>query len=105
MVRMRYHPDMTKISKTELRHLAELARIKLMPEEEDTLLRDLDGILAHFEELRSLDTSSVAPMTGGTDLRNVFRKDDERENTDRGGGGDAFPEIDRGFLKVPPIFE
>ena len=44
-------------------------------------------------------------MAGGTDLRNVFRGDDERENTNRGAGKDQFPESKDGYLKVPPVFE
>ena len=93
------------ISKEELRHLADLARIKLDPKEEDKLIKDLGNILDHFKELQELDTANVAPMTGGTDLRNVFRGDDERENTDQGAGVEAFPENEGGFLKVPPVFE
>lgn len=96
---------MATISLAELRRLAELARIELAPAEEEALIRDLDGILAHFEELRTLDTSSIAPMTGGTDLQNVFRGDDERENTDRGAGVEAFPKTEHGSLEVPPVFE
>jgi aspartyl-tRNA(Asn)/glutamyl-tRNA(Gln) amidotransferase subunit C len=93
------------ISKEELRHLAELARIELDPKEEDKLLKDLGNILDHFKELQELDTANVPPMTGGTDLRNVFRGDTERENTNQGAGGRAFPENENGFLKVPPVFE
>lgn len=96
---------MATISKEELRHLAELARIKIDPKEEDKLIKDLSGILGHFEELQALDTKAVQPMTGGTDLRNVFREDTERENTDRGAGVEAFPEKEDGFLKIPPVFE
>jgi aspartyl-tRNA(Asn)/glutamyl-tRNA(Gln) amidotransferase subunit C len=93
------------ISKEELHHLAELARIKLDPKEEDKLIKDLANILAHFEELRALDTKTVPPMTGGTDLRNVFRDDTERENTNQGEGTLAFPESENGSLKVPRVFE
>ncbi|HEX4104335.1 MAG TPA: Asp-tRNA(Asn)/Glu-tRNA(Gln) amidotransferase subunit GatC [Candidatus Paceibacterota bacterium] len=93
------------INKRELEHLAKLARIELDPAEEEKLLKDLGEILDYFKELQALDTASVVPMTGGTDLKNVFREDDERENTDRGAGTDAFPEKRDGFLKVPPVFE
>jgi len=93
------------ISKEELRHLAELARIELDPKEEDKLLRDLGNILDHFKELQAVDTQNVPPMTGGTDLRNVFRSDNERENTNQGAGAEAFPDRENGFLKVPPVFE
>lgn len=96
---------MASLNKHDLEHLAKLSRIELDPDEEEKLLKDLGNILDHFKELQELDTSNVAPMTGGTDLRNVFRDDVERENTDRGAGTEAFPEKKDGFLKVPPVFE
>ena len=58
----------SSITKQELEHLAELARIELDPKEEDKLLKDLGNILDYFKELQALDTTNVAPMTGGTDL-------------------------------------
>ncbi len=92
------------ITKKTLEHLAKLARIELDPAEEEKLLKDLGEILAYFGELQKLDTANVAPMTGGTDLKNAFREDTERENTNRGSGTDAFPEAEGGFLKIPPVF-
>lgn len=93
------------INKTSLAHLAKLARIELDPKEEKKLLADLTEILDHFKELEALDTSNIRPMTGGTDLKNIFREDAERENTDRGQGVELFPEVKNGFLKVPSVFE
>ena len=93
------------ITKEELRHLAELARIELDPKEEEKLLKDLGSILNYFQELQKLDTANVPPMTGGTDLRNIFREDTECENTNQGAGVEAFPQNESGFLKVPPVFD
>ncbi len=104
------------IGKLELEHLAKLARIEIDPREEEKLLKDLGAILEYFNELQKLDTSAVAPMTGGTDLHNVFREDGAvdangdnreggRENTNRGAGVEAFPDSNDGYLKVPPVFE
>ena len=93
------------ITKHELEHLATLARIELDPKEEEKLLKDLGAILDYFKELQELDTTNVKPMTGGTDLVNVFREDDERESTNRGAGVDQFPETKDGYLKIPPVFE
>lgn len=92
------------LNKHDLEHLAKLARIELDPKEEEKLLKDLGAILDHFKELQTIDTTSVPPMTGGTDLINVFREDDERENTNQGAGIDAFHEKKDGFLKIPPVF-
>ena len=93
------------INKTVLEHLAKLARIELDPKEEAKFLADLTEILDYFKELESLNTTNVTPMAGGTDLKNIFREDAERENTDRGAGVELFPETQNGFLKVPPVFE
>src|SRR3989344_8340781 len=96
------------INKESLEHLAKLARIELSPREEEKLLKDLDSILGHFEELKKLDTSSVIPATGGGDLKNVFRDDPPtggaRENTNQKEGVEQFPETHEGFLKIPPVF-
>jgi aspartyl-tRNA(Asn)/glutamyl-tRNA(Gln) amidotransferase subunit C len=93
------------IDKDTLAHLAKLARIEFDPAEEEKLIADLGAILDHFKELQSLDTSDVTPMTGGTDLKNIFRGDTERENTNRGAGVEAFPKSKDGFLEVPAVFE
>ena len=93
------------INKTVLEHLAKLTRIELDPKEEEKFLKDLTEILDYFKELEALDTTNVMPMAGGTDLKNIFREDTERENTDRGAGVELFPESKNGFLKVPPVFE
>ena len=95
----------SSISKKALEHLAELSRIKLDEKEEEKLLEDMRKILAYFDELKSLDTSDVEPMNGGTELKNSFREDEERISTNQGAGVDAFPETKDGFLKVPPVFE
>ncbi len=93
------------INKKLLKHLAELARLELTPKEEDRLIKDLRDILSHFEELQKLDTTEVKPMTGGTQLTNVFREDEERVNKYAGAGVEGFPDNEKGFLKIPPVFE
>lgn len=95
----------SSINKHELEHLAKLARIEIDAKEEEKLITDLGKILEHFNELKEIDTANVEPMAGGTDLKNIFREDTERENTNRGAGVSAFPEKENGYLKVPPVFE
>lgn len=92
------------INKKELSHLAELAQIELTNREIESLAGDIRKIVDYFEELAALDTNGVAPMTGGIETKNAFREDTERENTNQGGGTDAFPESQDGYLKVPPVF-
>lgn len=95
---------MADLDRKALEHLAKLARISLDPAEEAGLVDDLRKILAHFEELSGLNTENVQAMTGGTDLRNEFR-DSSSIGTNLGNGKDGFPATQKGYLKVPPVFE
>jgi aspartyl-tRNA(Asn)/glutamyl-tRNA(Gln) amidotransferase subunit C len=97
---------MAEIGKKELKHLAELARLELHEREEEEFLTDLDKILNHIQELQKLNTEGVLPVTGGTGLSNVVREDAAEENRLRGEEAvEAFPETEKGYLKVPPVFE
>lgn len=93
------------INKKTLKHLAELARIELNAREEEKILKDIQKIVGYFKELQELNTQGVAPMSGGTSLKNVFRDDAEGESTNRGAGREHFPEEQGGFLKIPAVFE
>lgn len=90
----------------DVKKFARLARIKLNPRESKTFGEDLKDILNYFEELQDLDTKKVSPMTGGTDIQNVFRDDELNPKKYRPTGGtEQFPEQKDGYLKVPKVFE
>lgn len=94
------------LTKKDLEHLGELARIEIPSRDEKKLLQDLEKILAYFEELKEVDTASVEPVSGGTFSKNVFRTDELGENRLLAEKAVVqFPEKDKGFLKVPPVFE
>lgn len=102
---------MPLITKKSLNHLAELAKIELTSEESKKLLKDIKKILSYFEELKEVNTNKVQLMTGGTSLKNIFREDvvdfDKRSEATNSEGRiiDAFPEVEKGYLKVPKVFE
>mgnify|MGYP001592524359 CR=1 FL=1 len=95
------------IDKKTLEHLAELSRIELDKKGEDKLLKDLEKILGHFEELKEVDTENIEPMAGGTIEENIFREDEINDKRQETSDKliDAFPEKEGDFLKVPPIFQ
>lgn len=105
------------INKKTLEYLAELSRIELEKESGEKLLKDLQKILAYFEELKEVDTENIEPMAGGTIEKNVFREDtltqinadniseNQRKNLRKSAIVEQFPEKEDGFLKVPPVFE
>ena len=94
----------------DIKYFAKLARIKLTSDEEKKFEKDLGEILDHFKQLQEVDTSEVQPMTGGTELRNVFREDESNPTSlklrgARGGGVEQFPEKKDDYLRVPKVFE
>lgn len=105
------------INKKTLEYLAELSRIELEKESGEKLLKDLQKILAYFEELKEVDTENIEPMAGGTIEKNVFREDtltqinadniseNQHKNLRKSAIVEQFPEKEDGFLKVPPVFE
>lgn len=98
---------MSEINKKSLEHLAALARLEINPKKEEKFIKDLQGILGHFQELASVNTENILPMTGGTQAKNVFREDEQKRDKTKEtqNAVDAFPERDRGYLRVPPVFE
>lgn len=93
------------LSKKSLEYLAKLARIEIHAREEEKLLKDLQNILNYFEDLKKLETSGVKNAVPKNTAKNVFREDQERENTDQGKGREAFPQFRKNFLRIPPVFE
>ena len=85
-----------------MRKYATLARIRLTEEEQTRYQKDLEEILGHVAELTKVKTEGVEPMTGGTELRNVFREDAPGE---KDIFAPAFPEESKGHLKVPKILD
>lgn len=59
----------------DVQTVARLARLELSPEEEDRLGRQFEQILAHIDQLNTLDTSNVEPTSHAIPLKNVFRED------------------------------
>ena len=48
------------VSRDDVRHIAELARIGVPADRLDTLVTELNGILAHMDALRAVRTDSAA---------------------------------------------
>ena len=91
------------ISKAEIEHLKDLARVGFNKKETEKLAKDLGEILGHVDELKKADISNVPEMTHALEgVKNVFRKDEEESHPPADLTG-AFPEKENNYLKVKPI--
>lgn len=94
---------MEKISREEVRHVAELARLRLDPDEELAMTRHLNMILAYMEKLNEVDTSHVPATTHAIPMENVFRPDEVRNSLDRDRALANAPESDGANFVVPKV--
>ena len=67
------------LTREEVLHVADLARLSLRPEEIEIFTRQLNDILAYVEKLQELDTTGVAPLAHVIPVFNAFREDEVKE--------------------------
>jgi len=91
------------IDREQVRKVAQLARLELLPEEEAQLTTQMSSILAYFEQLSELDVSEVPPTTRAIDVSNVTRTDQLQPYPERSAILEAAPDQEGDFFKVPQI--
>ena len=62
-----------KVAAEDVRHVAELANLELTAHEEAGMIRDLNAILGHLDQLNELDVTDIQPMA---QVSEVLSKDD-----------------------------
>ncbi|MBI2454425.1 MAG: Asp-tRNA(Asn)/Glu-tRNA(Gln) amidotransferase subunit GatC [Parcubacteria group bacterium] len=96
------------ISKDEVKHIAELARIKLTESQIEKYQKELSGILDFVGKLSEVKTENIQPIRQITGLESVFRKDKDRDLLDQKSGRDLIkqaPEHKEGYVMVPEVLK
>ncbi len=87
----------------DVKYVAELAKIKLTPEEAEKLQLQLDNILCFFKDLENLNTENIEPLSHVLDVKNVFREDVPRDSISKQDILNLAPQKDDDFIKVPKV--
>jgi len=96
---------MTKITKEEVKKVAQLARLELNKDEINNHAEQLQKILEYVKQLEKIDTNDVPCTTRAIEVVNVFRKD-ERQNSDCTEELlDLGPSKEDKYFKVPKIMK
>lgn len=66
---------MVKLTRDDVLHLAQLARISLSDDEVDEFSDELSAILEYVEQLSAVDVAGLKPTNQVTGLTNVMRED------------------------------
>jgi aspartyl-tRNA(Asn)/glutamyl-tRNA(Gln) amidotransferase subunit C len=93
------------ITRTDVEHVADLARLHLTDEELDRMQTQLSRILEAIETLRDVDTSQVGPTASVIQLENVMREDVADDSMPRDVTLANAPLRDDPFLRVPTVLE
>ena len=95
----------SQIDEATVKRIALLSRIRVSPQEEQSLQRELNGILSWVEELNAIPTDSVEPMAHAGTAQLRMRTD---VVTDGGRPADILknaPKSEDGFFLVPKVIE
>jgi aspartyl-tRNA(Asn)/glutamyl-tRNA(Gln) amidotransferase subunit C len=94
-----------KLSREEVEHIADLARLSLSDDEVAMYQEQLSAILEHFERLQELETQDIPPTASVLPLRSVMRADEVRPPLEREKALDNAPEASDGCFRVPAVLE
>jgi aspartyl-tRNA(Asn)/glutamyl-tRNA(Gln) amidotransferase subunit C len=110
-----------KVTEKDVAYVADLANLELTEAERERMVKDLNSILDHIDQLNELDTSHVEPMaqtsdrygvdkskTGTARFAYVMRDDVPgglRRSLDREVVMDNAPHSDGACFKVPKVIE
>jgi aspartyl-tRNA(Asn)/glutamyl-tRNA(Gln) amidotransferase subunit C len=89
----------------DIKYVAQLARLRLAPEEEQQLAGQLTAILGYIEKLRQVDVSAVEPTAHAFPVVNVMRPDETRPSLPHDEALRNAPAKAGGLFVVPKIVE
>ncbi len=93
------------LTKKEVEHVANLARLELAEAEADALTGQLGAILNYVEKLKQLNTEGIEPTSHAIPMHNVFREDNIIEPLGQGRALANAPEKADGCFRVPKVVE
>jgi aspartyl-tRNA(Asn)/glutamyl-tRNA(Gln) amidotransferase subunit C len=93
----------SSITRTEVAHLARLARLALDDDELDRFGSQLDVIITAVSRISDLDTADVPPTSHALPLTNVTRPDEVRPGLTQQQALAAAPAVEDGRFRVPRI--
>ena len=95
--------ESARITRADVEHVAQLARLALTEAELVTLTGELAAILEHAAQVSALDTEGVEPTAHPLPIVNVARPDEVRPGVDRDEVLANAPAVEDGRFRVPRI--
>ncbi|OIO37051.1 MAG: asparaginyl/glutamyl-tRNA amidotransferase subunit C [Candidatus Omnitrophica bacterium CG1_02_44_16] len=96
---------MMRISKDDVKNIANLARLGLTDIEVESLQVQLEVILEYIDKLKKVDVSKTHALTNALYVKNVYRPDIPKASLDPSKVMPLSPAREGNFFKVPKIIE
>jgi len=87
----------------DVEHIAKLANLEFTDAEKEKFTHQMNQILEYMDQLNSLDTSNVEPLSHVIELSNVFRADEVKPGVTTEEALKNAPEKNDKFFKVPKV--
>ncbi|UCB42902.1 MAG: Asp-tRNA(Asn)/Glu-tRNA(Gln) amidotransferase subunit GatC [Dehalococcoidales bacterium] len=94
-----------KLSREEVLHIAQLARLGVSDEDVERAREQLSNILENFEILQSVDTDDIPPTAQSLVLQNVLREDESCDSFPRKDILANAPQEDEDSFRVRAVLE
>ena len=92
-----------KVSREEILHIANLARLNLEENEIDKYLENLDDILNFAEIVNNAPVEGLDITIGANEAKNVFRKDEVKVFGDTKSLLQNAESTEQGMFKIPKV--
>ncbi|MDH4040179.1 MAG: Asp-tRNA(Asn)/Glu-tRNA(Gln) amidotransferase subunit GatC [Gammaproteobacteria bacterium] len=93
------------IGQDEIEKIAELARIRIAPDQIGDVTRRITDILGMVDQLQAADTKDVEPMANPLDAVQRLRADEVTEENRREAFQAIAPAVENGLYLVPRVVE
>ena len=94
---------MTQITPSDVRKVAQLARLHLPDSEIETYTGQIEKILDYVDQLQKIDAQDVPPTTRAVEVVNKTRDDSVETTESREELLDLSPQREGDFFRVPKI--
>lgn len=93
------------LSPDEVRHVARLARLAVSDEQVPQVTEKLNDVMALLDQMQSIDTHGVEPLTNPLDRTQVLRADAVTETDARSELMSNAPAQQDGLFLVPKVID
>ena len=94
---------MSKISSSDVRKVAQLARLELPEDQIQTYTAQIEEILSYVDQLQEIDTKNVPPTARAVEVVNSMREDLVEVKCSREDILNQAPNREGDFFRVPKI--